>query len=193
MGTPLISAELNKMDIENLKKTYSSELVRKAIRSALDKTATWSKNYLADEIAKRYKLPCGDVRRAMHLKRTTQTKLEAQIITESTALELIKHFKATQNAAGVSATIEPGWIKQTLHAFINKPKGNRKRVVMLRMGRKRYPTTGKAGYGPPIQVLLGRSKVLKPAIVKMQDHLYKELEDQITKRTMRQTRVAELE
>jgi len=192
MGT-LMTAEINKIDIENLKKTYSSELVRKAIRSALDKTATWSKNYLADEIAKTYKLPSKDVRRAMHLNRTTQTKLESQIITESTALELIKYFNAIQDPIGVSAIITPGWMKKIPHAFINRPRNSRKKVVMLRTGKKRYPTTGKGGYGPPIQALLGRSKILKPAIIKMQDHLYKELEDQITKRTMGQTRIVEIE
>jgi hypothetical protein len=64
---------------------------------------------------------------------------------------------------------------------------------MLRVGRPRYLTTGKAGWGPQVPALLARSKVLKPAEVKMIDHLYGELEAQITKRTMGQTGVAEIE
>jgi hypothetical protein len=189
----LMSAELNKQDVENLLKTYSPNLVRKAIRSGLDKTATWSKNYLADLAAKNYNIKSSAAKKTMKVERTTQTNLSSSVESKGSGLSLIDYFNATQDAAGVTAIIAPGWIKRTPHAFVNRPRSSKKKVVMLRKGKSRYPTTGKAGWGPPIPSLLRRSKVLKPAMVKIQDHLYKELEDQITKRTKGQTTIAEIE
>lgn len=189
----MMSCEINKADIENLLKTYSGDLARKSIRSALDKTATWSKNYIANEIAKAYNLPLTVVKKAMKVKRTTQAELSSSLITRSTALELIKYFNAVQDSIGVSATIAPGWIKKAPHAFINKPIGSRKRVIMRRKGRPRYPTTGKPGYGPPIPALLWRSRILGKVKDKSSDHLYKELADQIAKRTLQQITIAEIE
>ena len=195
-----VSAEFKKSDIDNVLKNFSGSLVRKAVRSALDKTGTWGKNYLGDEIAKEYKLTSSKVRKAMRVKRTTQTKLSAELITEGTALPLIDNFKPIQDSVGVTTTISPGWIKRTPHAFINKAgfkkksgKAGSKDVIMLRVGKKRYPTTGKAGYGPPIPALLGRTKILSKAKIKINDHLYKELADQIAKRSLQQAAIVEIE
>jgi hypothetical protein len=190
---PKMSMEINKEDTQNLLKTYSGNLARKAIRSSLDRTVTWSKNYLSNLTLEKYNIKSSAVKKTISTKRTTQTNLEASLTSKGRGLSLIDNFNAQQDASGVSATIGPGWIKKKPHAFINKPRGSTKRVVMLRTGKKRYPTTGKAGWGPPVPALLERSKVLKPAMVKMEDHLYKELEDQITKRVMGQTRIAEIE
>jgi len=195
-----LSAEIKKADIDNLLKTFSAPLVKKAIRSAIDKTATWSKNYIGDEIAKAYKLRPTNVKKAMRVKRTTQTDLSAKLITESTALPLIDNFDTIQDRVGVSSTISSDWTKRTPHAFINVvgykkksgKKGNKK-VIMLRTGPKRYPTTGKAGYGPPIPALLWRTKILGKVKTKSQDHLYREMVNQIAKRTLQQTQFAEIE
>ena len=207
----MMSLEINKEDIQNLLKTFSGDLARKAIRSALDKTGTWSKNYLSDLVSQNYNIKSSDVKKAMKVIRTTQTNLCTSLITRGSALSLIDYFKAIQDATGVTATISPTWIKRTPHAFINVPNSSKKfgimkrkghwaqgisagkRVIMMRKGKERYPTTGKAGWGPQVPALLARSKVLKPAEAKMIDHLYRELEAQITKRAMGQTRVAEIE
>jgi len=181
-----ISAEFKKSDIDNLLKNFSGSLVRKAVRSALDKTGTWSKGYIADKVSEDYKLKSSNVKKAIKVNRTTQTKLSAELITKGTALTLIDNFNAIQDAVGVSATIRSGWVKQTPHAFINRARNSGKRVIMLRKGKKRYPTTGKPGYGPPIPALLGRTKILSKAKDKINDHLYNELETQIAKRSMQQ-------
>ncbi len=188
-----VSAEIKQEDIRNLIKTFSGDLVRKATRSAIDRTGTWSKDYIANAIAQNYNLKVPTVKKAIKVNRTTQTKLSAELITRGTALTLIDNFKAIQDAIGISATISPGWIKRVPHAFINRPKGSSKKVIMMRAGKKRYPTTGKAGYGPPIPALLGRTNILTGIKEKMNDHLYKELADQISKRTLGQTQIIETE
>lgn len=195
-----ISAEINKTDIDNLLKNFSGALVRKAVRSALDRTGTWSKGYIADKVSEDYKLKSSNVKKAIKVNRTTQTKLSAELITKGTALTLIDNFNAIQDAVGVNATIRSGWVKKTPHAFINKAafkkktgKTGSKRVIMLRVGKDRYPTTGKAGYGPPIPALLGRTNVLSNVKEKINDHLYKELVDQIAKRSLQQTQATETE
>lgn len=210
MAAPVVM-EINQVDIKNLLKLLDHNLVRKAIRSALDRTATWSKNYSADLVAQNYNVKSSDVRKVQKVKRSTQTNLSASFTTSGRSLSLLDNFKATQDAVGISATIGPGWIERKPHAFINVPSGSRKvikapkrskylykmskgkAVIMKRVGSARYPTTGKPGWGPPVQALLERSRTFKGAQIKMFDHLYKELEKQIANRTKRIAPVAEIE
>lgn len=188
-----IKVEINQEDIKNLLQAYSGSLVKKAIRSALDRTGTWGKNYLADLVSQNYNVKASEAKKTMIVIRSTQTNLSASVETKGRGLSLIDYFHAIQDPSGVTATIIPGWTKQTPHAFINRARNSRKRVVMLRKETRRYPTTGKPGWGPPVPALLGRSKVIKPAMNKMQDHLYSELANQISKRTMATTQVIEIE
>jgi hypothetical protein len=68
-----------------------------------------------------------------------------------------------------------------------------KAVIMMRVGKERYPTTGKPGRGPSIPVLANRLKGREKRNAEMLNHLYQELEMQIANRTKQIAPVSELE
>lgn len=179
-----ISAEFNKADIEALKQTYSGDLIRKAIRSALDKTGTWGKNYLAGDVSSNYNLSASRVKKAIAVKRTTQTKNEVSLTISGKGLSVLDDFGAIQDTIGIKANISRGKVFSVPHAFINVGRGSGKRVIMLRKGSKRYPTTGKPGRGPSIAILANRMAHREKMDSDLTNHLYQEMEAQIIKRAM---------
>jgi len=191
MGTPLMSAELNKKDVENLLKTYSSSLVKKAIRSSLDRTGTWAKKYLADDVSQNYNLSSARVKKAIKTIRTTQMKLESSLVISGQRTSLAKDFKAWQDDVGIKANISRKQVFSVPHAFIQKKSGTK--IIMMRKGKPRYPTTGRPGLGPSMAALINRSSRRSKRDADMTDHLYKELQEQIAKRTLGGTQMPELE
>jgi hypothetical protein len=179
-----ISAEIKKEDIQNLMKTFSGQLMRKAIRSGLDKTGTWGKNYLADDVSSNYNLTSARVKKAIKVKRTTMSNLETSLNITGKRLSILDDFKAWQDAIGIKAHVRRNTLTVTPHAFINRVRVSGKRVIMMRVGKERYPTTGKPGVGPSVPILVDRLSNRKKRDADLQNHLYKELEAQILKRTM---------
>jgi len=179
-----MSAEFNKADIEALKQTYSGDLIRKAIRSALDKTGTWGKNYLANDVSSNYNLTASRVKKAINVKRTTQTKMETSLTISGKGLSILDDFRAIQDSVGIKANVSRTKIFSVPHAFINVARGAGKKVIMLRKGRQRYPTTGKPGRGPSVAILANRVVHREKMDSDLTNHLYQEMEAQITKRTM---------
>lgn len=179
-----VSAEFKKEDIQNLLKTYSGNLVRKAIRSALDKTGTWGKNYLATDVSSNYNLSSSRVKKAIAIKRTTQSNLEVSLNVTGAQLSMVDDFGAIQDTIGLTATVSKTKIFRVPHAFINRIRGSGKRVAMLRTGKHRYPTTGKPGRGPSIPILVNRLGHRDKMNSDLTNHLYQELQNQIAKRTL---------
>ena len=68
-----------------------------------------------------------------------------------------------------------------------------KAVIMMRVGKERYPTTGKPGRGPSIPILANRARNREKRNADMLNHLYQELETQIANRTKQIAPVSELE
>jgi len=214
-----ISAEINKNDLENLFKTYSRQLLKKAIRSALDRTGTWGKKYLVEDVTENYNLSSAKIRRAIEVKRTTQDKLEVSLKIRGPGLSILRDFNAWQDRIGIKANIKKAETYNVPHAFINlvglglaiskkyftrsktgsgfvnivAPKKTERSVIMMRIGKSRYPTTGKPGRGPSIPMLVNRLSNRAKRDRDLQDHLYKELADQISKRTMGESQIIEIE
>ena len=206
-----ISAEINQDDVSNLLQTYSPALVKKAIRSALDRTGTWGKNYMVDDVTRNYNLLPSRIKGSITVNRTTQTENEVAIIVKSKAqLSLLNDFGAIQDSIGILASIGTRTYRAP-HAFINathgigpvRPaKGRRRgsygtgggnRFIAIRTGRRRYPMSGKPGRGPHLTTLINRLEHRDRMDRDLKDHLYQELSDQISKRTLGQSQAALIE
>lgn len=188
-----VSAEFKKSDIDNLLKNFSGSLVRKAVRSALDKTGTWGKKYIGDDVSTHYNLTSARVKKVIKVKRTTQTKMETSLNISGSGLSVLDDFKATQDSIGIRANISKQKEFRVPHAFINKARSSGKKVIMMRTGAKRYPTTGKPDRGPSIPTLVNRLANREKRDSDLTNHLYKELETQIAKRTLQQGSIPETE
>jgi hypothetical protein len=188
-----MTAEINASDIKNLLQSFSGDLVRKSIRSGLDRTGTWAKNYIANDLSTNFNLKSSRIKQAIIVKRTTQTALEVTVNVKSSPLSMLGDFGAIQDATGIQVQFSRTERLHYPHAFINKARSSGKAVIMKRVGPKRYPTTGKPGRGPTIPTLMDRSKGREQRDAAMQDHLYLEIEQQIAKRTMQEAPIAEIE
>jgi hypothetical protein len=188
--SPLMSAEINKKDIEELLKTYSPNLMRKAIRSSLDRTGTWAKKYLANDVASNFNISASRVKKDIKVVRTTQGKLEASLVITNKQLSFI-NFGAYQDAQGVKVPFSKSKTYNYPHAFINVRGGNK--FIAIRKTKKRYQVSGKPGRGPSIARLVDRTSERSKRNSDMTNHLYRELSDQIAKRTMGEMQTPELE
>lgn len=187
---PVMSAEINKEDIQALLKTYSSDLVRKAIRSALDRTGTWAKKYIANDVSGDFNISSARVRKAITVKRTTQSNLEVSLNVSGKGLSFI-NFGAYQDDIGVKVPFSKTKTYNYPHAFINKKSGQK--FIAKRKTTKRYPLSGKPGRGPSIARLADRVSDRTKRDADMTNHLYEELSNQIANRTMGETQTPGLE
>ena len=234
-----VSAEFKKSDIDNLLKNFSGSLVRKAVRSAIDRTATWSKKEIIKNITGHYNISPTKVKSAITTERTKQNTLKTAINIRGVRLPIGDTFPVWQDSVGVKAQISKGEAWSYPHAFLqavtgggkmgsfhmsrfktpaptgirpmkvewaNKSKQLKKQmrtikkkglsgkiVIMSRIGKERYPTTGKPGRGPSIPMLANRLSYRSQRDSAIINHLYKEMADQISKRTMAGYQTAELE
>jgi hypothetical protein len=239
----IISAEIKKEDIDNVLKKFSSSLVRKAIRSAVDRTGTWGKNYIAEDVGANYNIPITKVKSAIKVERTRENSLASKIHISSQRKPLMEHFRAWQDSVGVKVAARKGTPYSYPHAFINVVTGYKKHevaeelylkrgdivkgptsirpmaiewkrkkkqlnkrlkalkmagkpgkaVIMMRVGKERYPTTGKPGRGMGIMELANRLPNREKRDNALLNHLYKELAEQIAKRSLQQVPISELE
>jgi hypothetical protein len=178
-----MTAEISQEDIKNLLQNFSKDLVRKAIRSALDRTGTWAKNYLATDISSNYNLSASKVKKAINVSRTTQSSLEMSVSIKGTQLSILNDFGAIQDRTGIRASISRTAAFSVPHAFINIARRGSGRFIAIRAGRSRYPTSGKPGRGPSLPMLVNRSANREKRDADLTNHLYQELEEQIAKRT----------
>lgn len=210
MAAPVVM-EVSEIDVQNILKHLDKDLARKAIRSALDRTATWAKNYMAADVSSNYNITASRVKGATKTKRTTQTNLVASTKVSGAGLSMLDDFKAIQDAVGIKVNVSKMVTQSTPHAFINvvggsgkvvkAPKRSKylfkmssgKKVIMMRVGKARYPTTGKPGRGPSIPMLANRTRNREKRNADMLNHLYQELETQIANRTKTIAPVSELE
>jgi hypothetical protein len=188
-----VSAEIKEEDIKNLLQNFSGSLVRKAVRSALDRTATWGKKYLVNVVAENYNIEPAHVRKSIMVKRTTQTNLEVSFFIWGKPLSILHYFDAIQDAVGISANISKFSTFRVPHAFINVNRKAGGRFMAVRVGKSRYPTSGKPDRGPSIPILINRLAIRDKRDLDLTNHLYKELEEQISKRTMGLPTAAEFE
>ena len=96
-----------KFELEGVKEALemvSSDMARKAIRSALDKTGTFAKREITDGIIKEYNIKAKDVRSRIGIIRTKIDRLEVWLKIKSPQLSLL-HFGARQAPMGVLVNI----------------------------------------------------------------------------------------
>jgi hypothetical protein len=175
-----ISAKLE--GLEEAKKMFSRDLIRKATRSAIDRSGTFGKNYIAGSITSNYNVQPKDAKAAIKVQRTTQASNEMLIIIKGKALALLDYFHAIQDRAGIYVNVSKTNTMRIPHAFINVARNSGKRVIMMRKGASRYPTTGKPGRGPSIPRLAGSPKIWESVKEKIMSFLNQEFKDQLEKR-----------
>jgi hypothetical protein len=173
---------------------YDPKLVRKAIRSTLDKTGTQAKQEMVALVTKEYSIAAKDVRAAIEVKRTRQTDLSVGIRITGAKLQLFKYFKAAQRKTGVFVNIAKGHTTWIRHAFIQTAKrGNNPgwTGVMIRKGGMTYerkPGRKKEQAfhglpGPSIPDIIGSSKIMPKVEEKIQSIMQPIFEAEIEKRT----------
>jgi hypothetical protein len=142
--------------LEEAKKMLSGDLMRKALRSTIDKAGTEGKRYMVGSVSSMYNVKAKDVRDAITVKRTTQTSLELFWKIKSKMLSLFAYFGARQDRSGVYVNVSRSHTKHIPGAFIaTARRGNNPgwRGIMKRMGRTRYPLTSR-DRGPAIPELI---------------------------------------
>ena len=156
----MIKMDLKLEGLKEAKEMFSADLIRKAERSALDRSATFGKKCIVEGVTADYNIQAKDVREAITTRRTTQFANEIAIIIKGKILPLLDYFHAIQDRSGILANVSKTSPMRIPHAFINVARNSGKQVIMLRKGKARYPTTGKPGRGPSIPRLVGSSKIL---------------------------------
>jgi hypothetical protein len=178
----MLKIEAKLEGIQEAKKMFSSDLIKKATRSAIDRSATYGKKCIAESVPEHYHIKARDVKTAIQVKRTTQKLNEADIVTKGKPLGFVDYFHATQDRGGVSVSVAKDHTTRFPHAFMNIARNSGKRVIMKRIGRARYPTTGKKMIGASIPRLVGSSKIWESAKEKIMGFLNQEFKDQLEKR-----------
>jgi hypothetical protein len=139
----LFKCDLKLEGLEELRQTLSGDLIRKAMRSALDRTGTYGKKQLVDEVTSEYNVSTSDVRSKIEVIRTTQSAMEILLKTVSRKLSLT-HFGARQAPKGVLVNIRRNQISFYEGAWVDRL---RNRYVAIRKIRPWPPGVGRGHKG----------------------------------------------
>lgn len=153
----LFKCDLKLEGLEELKQTLSSDLIRKAMRSALDRTGTYGKKELVNEVTAEYNISASDVRSKIEVVRTTQSALEVILKIASRKLSLV-HFAARQAPRGVLVNIKKNRISFYESAWIDRV---RQRYVAIRKIRPWPPGVGRGKKGKGMGIDPQRTMKLK--------------------------------
>jgi hypothetical protein len=176
--------------------TFDPKIVKQAIRSTLDKTGTAIKKEMVDQVTSKYNIKAKDVRDAITVDRTTQTRSSVGITVKGAKLQLFKYFKATQGKWGIYVEIMKGRLVRIEHAFIQVARRGHNpgwKGVMLRKGgmtHERKPGRKKEQAfhglpGPSIPDIIGSSKIMPKVEAKIADTMQSLFEAEIEKRITR--------
>lgn len=151
-------AQLFKMDLkleglEDLRQTFSGDLIRKAMRSALDQSATFGKKQIVDLVTSNYNIDPSRAKQAVTIARTDQTSNEIFFWVKGKVLSLYHHFHAVQDAQGVTAFVQKRTPMRIPHAFIRTSRKGWT-GVMIRTTKTPYPLSWKVDRGPYIPALV---------------------------------------
>jgi len=152
-------AQLFKMDLkleglEDLRQTFSGDLIRKAMRSALDQSATFGKKQIVDLVTDNYNIKIPKAKEAVKIVRTTQiSNDEVSFIIKGKNLSRYHDFGAIQDTQGITVFVRKRDPTRIRHAFIRTSKRGWT-GVMIRKTRERYPLSSKMDSGPSIATLV---------------------------------------
>ena len=178
MANQFITAKLK--GVKEALDLYDKNLVRKAARSALDKTGTWMKQKIVASVSSMYYVKPVDVRKAIEVKRTSMSSLSVKVIIKGLRLQLFKYFHAFRSGHGISVNVSK---INTMHipgGFIQTSRKTGYRGTMKRKGEKRYPLKGLTG--PAIPDLVGGQKIMPDLEAKAEAELEKKFWEEIDKR-----------
>lgn len=153
MAYLLFRMDLKLEGFEDLKQSFSGDLIRKAMRSALDQSATFGKKQIVDLITSNYNIETLRAKEAVSIVRTTHTSNEIIFGVKGKVLSLYHHFHAIQDAQGVTAFVEKRNPMRIPHAFIRTSRRGWT-GVMIRTTKERYPLSWKVNRGPWIPELV---------------------------------------
>jgi len=143
----MFKAEFKIEGLEEAKKLCSTSLMRKSLRSTLDKSTTKARQAIVKEVTSTHNIAGKDVRAAMTTLRTTADSLETGVQIKGPRLSLL-YFKAKQGVLGVTAKVRKDHDSFYRSAFIVTKWGK----VMVRTGKSRLPIQHKAGPSVPMIV-----------------------------------------
>lgn len=148
----------------------AAKQVPAAVSLALNRTATETRTQMKRALQHQTGLPSQEVLAALRVSSASQFFLSSAVVARGRYISL-KHFKATQNDKGVTAS---PWGKRKLfpHAFIvGKLGGN----VFVRKGKERFPIHMLYGPAIPVEMVKGESAaafytVVPPILLKRLQH-----------------------
>jgi hypothetical protein len=157
---------------------YDPKIVKQAIRSTLDKTATQVKQDIVEDVSTNYNIKAKEVRDAITVYRTKANDLKSEVVINSGHLQLVAYFKALQNRAGVVANISRRGLTTIKGAFINP--GQTWHGSLMRKGKARYPL--KTIAGPTIPDVAGGQRLFKSVKEMWERNMEKLFGEEIEKR-----------
>lgn len=173
--------------VKEAMEAFDPKIVKKAIRSTLDKSGTQVKKDIIDMVSGLYYVKPSDMRsnEIIEVRRTTATELSVGIWISKKRFQLYNYFHAMQDKVGIYVNVSRINTTRIPHAFIQTARTGWK-GVMVRKGKPRYPISGSvksAGLpGPSIAELAGGSKVMDRIKEKTEKNMAEMLEDEIAKR-----------
>jgi hypothetical protein len=150
-----MATEVKLEGLEEVKKMFSGDLMRKTLRSTLDKSATEVKKEIGEEVAGVYEIKPADVKKKIQVQRTTLTDLETSLNIRSERPSLVKMFKGRQASFGVLANVRKGSVSFYRSAFIVTAWHK----AMIRRGRRRLPIDHRAG--PSVTEMVNTGGIIK--------------------------------
>jgi hypothetical protein len=172
----MFKAEFKIEGLEEIKKWFSKDLMRKTLRSTLDKSMTEIKGEIGNEVAEVYEIKPQDVKAKIEVKRTTQTELEATLNIHGEKPSLVTNFKGRQTPKGVIANVRKGSVSFYPHAFIV----DKWHKAMIRTGRKRLPIQHRAG--PSVTEMVSRPSIMSKIEAKASEIINKKFSEEVDKR-----------
>jgi len=133
----MLKMNLELKGVDKFLEELDAKKFKQAMRSTVDKTATFAKKALADEIVSEYNVKRGDVLNKMTVKRTTINELRSILRITSAKFSKI-YFNARQTGRGVLANISRKKIEFMPSAFIQTMKTGH-RDVFKRKTKNRFP------------------------------------------------------
>jgi hypothetical protein len=176
MVNQIFSVELK--GVKEALEAFDPKIVKKAIRSTLDKTGTYGKKEIVETISSEYNIAPKDIRDKISVVRTTMESLETKLRIVSRKLSLV-YFKARQAPKGVLANIRKSSLEFYKSAFVQTmPTGFQ--GVFKRKTTKRYPIKHLAG--PSVTEIVGSERIWTKITATVQDFMDRTFKDEIDKR-----------
>jgi len=174
----MIEMQLDLKGVDKFIEQIGAKKFKQAMRSTLDRTATFAKKAVADEVVSQYNVKRADVVSKIVVQRTTMDQLKT-ILRITSAKFMLIYFNPKQTSHGVIAWIQRKNVSYYPSAFIaTMPTGHRD--VFKRKTKRRLPI--KSRPGPSVTDLSKHLWALPKLKAMVNDFMLKTFKENIEKK-----------